>query len=190
MQFLLTDTNHPRRTATLVGHVAKLLADLPNVTGHILTAIDGVAAEAKALLESKDNITERLGELIEINQGLLNAIGVGHPKLDTIAKITREIGWTKLTGAGGGGCALTLLREGHFLPKNYCEVEADVYLGVQECVLKSVEEDLINEGFKPFEVELGGEGVTILLEFEELLGTAFETSIDCIRTPQKWRTWT
>ena len=57
-------------------------------------------------------------------------------------------------------------------------------------MLKSVEEDLINEGFKPFEVELGGEGVTILQEFEEILGTAFETSIDCIRTPQNWRTWT
>jgi mevalonate kinase len=82
------------------------------VTSHILTAIDGIAAEAKELLESKENVTERLGELIEINQGLLNSVGVGHPKLDTVAKITKNVGWTKLTGAGGGGCALTLLYEG------------------------------------------------------------------------------
>jgi len=189
LQFLLTDTNHPRRTATLVAHVAKLLADLPHVTAHILAAIDGIASEARELLESKENVTERLGELIEINQGLLNAIGVGHPKLDTVAKITKKIGWTKLTGAGGGGCALTLLREGTFYSKR-CEFEADVYLGVQELVLKSVEEDLICEGFKPFEVELGGEGVAILEEFDEMLGTAFENQMDCLLTPQKWRTWT
>jgi mevalonate kinase len=112
LQFLLTDTNHSRRTATLVAHVAKLLADLPHVTAHILTAIDGIAAQAKELLESKENVTEQLGELIEINQGLLNSVGVGHAKLDTVAKITKNVGWTKLTGAGGGGCALTLLHEG------------------------------------------------------------------------------
>jgi mevalonate kinase len=115
LRFLLTDTNHPRRTAILVAHVANLLTTLPGVTGHILTAIDGIAAEAKRLLESDENITERLGELISINQGLLNSVGVGHEKLDSVARITKEVGWTKLTGAGGGGCALTLLREGTIL---------------------------------------------------------------------------
>jgi mevalonate kinase len=108
----LTDTNHPRRTAFLVAHVSHLLTTLPGITSHILTAIDGIAAEAKKLLESDENITERLGELISINQGLLNSVGVGHEKLDTVARFTKKIGWTKLTGAGGGGCALTLLREG------------------------------------------------------------------------------
>jgi len=88
------------------------LTTLPGVTAHILTAIDGIAAEAKKLLESNENITERLGELISINQGLLNSVGVGHEKLDNVAQVTKDIGWTKLTGAGGGGCALTLLREG------------------------------------------------------------------------------
>ena len=113
LRFLLTDTNHPRRTAILVAHVAELLTTLPDVTPHILTAIDGIAAEAKRLLSATDeDITEKLGELISINQGLLNSIGVGHEKLDTVARLTKEIGWTKLTGAGGGGSALTLLREG------------------------------------------------------------------------------
>jgi mevalonate kinase len=116
LRFLLTDTNHPRRTAILVAHVANLLLTLPGVTPHILTAIDGIAAEAKRLLESDENITERLGGLISINQGLLNSVGVGHEKLDSVARITREVGWTKLTGAGGGGCALTLLKEGMKFP--------------------------------------------------------------------------
>ena len=112
VHFLLTDTNHPRRTANLVARVAELMTTLPGVTTHILSAIDGIAAEAKRLLESDENITERLGELISINQGLLNSVGVGHEKLDTVARITKDIGWTKLTGAGGGGSALTLLHEG------------------------------------------------------------------------------
>lgn len=56
-------------------------------------------------------------------------------------------------------------------------------------VLKSVQEDLIREGFRPFEVELGGSGVGILENFEEGLGTEFEKSIDCIHAPKEWRTW-
>ena len=43
-------------------------------------------------------------------------MGVGHEKLDSVARIAREVGWTKLTGAGGGGCALTLLKEGTDFP--------------------------------------------------------------------------
>ena len=92
---------------------------LPGVTPQILTAIDGIAAEACRLLESGEDITEQLGELISINQGLLNSIGVGHEKLDTVCRIAKEIGWTKLTGAGGGGCALTLLKKGLFLEELY-----------------------------------------------------------------------
>ena len=54
-----------------------------------------------------------LQELIDMNQQLLNAIGVGHASLDTVVQVTAQHGLhSKLTGAGGGGCAYTLLTPG------------------------------------------------------------------------------
>ena len=55
-------------------------------------------------------------ELVEINQQLLNSIGVGHESLDAVCRATAKRGFrSKLTGAGGGGCAWTLLHPGEKL---------------------------------------------------------------------------
>lgn len=52
-------------------------------------------------------------ELIDINQHHLNVMGVGHTSLDTLCRVTLTKGLhSKLTGAGGGGCGITLLRPG------------------------------------------------------------------------------
>jgi len=153
------------------------------VTSHILTAIDGIAAEARKLLESDEDITEQLGTLISINQGLLNSVGVGHEKLDTVARITKEIGWTKLTGAGGGGCALTLLREGSPL-----ENDANGDVSLEQ--VKEVEGRLRDVGFKPFEVELGGKGVGVLAEVDDSMIQQFEQSVSAIAKEDKdWMYW-
>ena len=55
------------------------------------------------------------------------------------------IGWTKLTGAGGGGCSITLLRP-----------------GVSRKKLDRLEEQLDEEGYQKFETTLGGDGVGVL----------------------------
>lgn len=49
-----------------------------------------------------------------INHGLLCALGVGHPALTKVVETSARHGGMacKLTGAGGGGCAITLLPEG------------------------------------------------------------------------------
>lgn len=51
--------------------------------------------------------------VLAINQNLLNAIGVGHAKIDEVVNIARAFGdnfITKLTGAGGGGCVISLAK--------------------------------------------------------------------------------
>lgn len=54
-----------------------------------------------------------LQELIDMNQHHLNALGVGHASLDQLCRVTMAHGLhSKLTGAGGGGCGITLLRPG------------------------------------------------------------------------------
>lgn len=50
--------------------------------------------------------------MIRVNQSLLDAIGVGHPALTSVVEISAAGGYSgKLTGAGGGGCALTLIED-------------------------------------------------------------------------------
>jgi hypothetical protein len=56
-------------------------------------------------------------------------------------------------------------------------------------VLKGLEKELVAEGFKPFEVELGGDGVAVLEDFSQELGAEFGGSIDCILNQQGWRCW-
>lgn len=52
-------------------------------------------------------------ELMDMNQHHLNALGVGHSSLDQLCQVTAAHGLhSKLTGAGGGGCGITLLKPG------------------------------------------------------------------------------
>ena len=49
---------------------------------------------------------QKLGDLMNINHGLLSAIGVSTIELDDLVYAARREGalGAKLTGAGGGGC--------------------------------------------------------------------------------------
>lgn len=52
-------------------------------------------------------------ELVRMNQCLLNCLGVGHTSLDQVAALAASQGFSaKLTGAGGGGCALLVYHVG------------------------------------------------------------------------------
>ena len=48
-----------------------------------------------------------------MNHSLLCVLGVSHLSLEKVCSITSQHGlWSKLTGAGGGGCAFTFLPTG------------------------------------------------------------------------------
>jgi len=48
-----------------------------------------------------------------MNQQLLVFLGVSHPTIDEICRVTLRHGLhSKLTGAGGGGCAMALIPNG------------------------------------------------------------------------------
>ena len=57
---------------------------------------------------------EALGELMDINHGLLSALGVSARTLDAMVWAARDSGalGAKLTGAGGGGCIVALDPDG------------------------------------------------------------------------------
>jgi mevalonate kinase len=174
LPLLLVDTRQSRSTATEVAKVGALRKAHPEIANLLLDAIDGVTRSAHDLITQDDfdpddpaNL-QYLGELITVNHGLLVSLGVSHPKLERIRALIDHagIGWTKLTGAGGGGCAITILKpslthptkshpngDGHHLDHNPAHKPA---------ILAELERKLEEEGFQKFETTLAGDGVGVL----------------------------
>jgi hydroxymethylglutaryl-CoA reductase len=74
----------------------------------IFDQIDSISRQGAAALQTVDY--ETLGQLMNICQGLLNAIEVSTPELEQMIGIARSAGaiGAKLTGAGGGGSIVAL----------------------------------------------------------------------------------
>ena len=156
LPLLLVDTRQPRSTAALVASVGQLYKAHPTVVGPLLDAIDACTEEAHALLSSSSaaatptptpETLQTLGSLVQLNHSILTTLGVSHSKLERVRELidTHNVGWTKLTGAGGGGCAIVLLKP-----------EAT------KVMRRQAEEELEREGFGIYETVLGGQGVGVL----------------------------
>ncbi|KAI1405979.1 mevalonate kinase [Hypoxylon fuscum] len=153
LPLLLVDTKQPKSTSIEVGKVANLRSVHLELVGTIMTAVDQVTRSAESLIDEEYFDSEspeslrRLGELMTINHGLLNSLGVSHPRLERVRELVDHegIGWTKLTGAGGGGCSITLMKP-----------------GVPQQKLQKLERQLENEGYQKFRTTLGGDGVGVL----------------------------
>ncbi|PWN42035.1 cystathionine beta-l [Ceraceosorus guamensis] len=148
-RFLLTDTRVGRDTKSLVAGVgAKLTAD-PQGIGATLTAIQAIADDAENVLGSSTSRQAQLSSLarlIDENHTHLVSLGVSHPALETIKQTTAGAGLsTKLTGAGGGGCAVTLV------PDDFEEIK-----------LRQLVSKLEGQGFTCYETLVGGPGVGAL----------------------------
>ncbi|XP_040106851.1 mevalonate kinase isoform X2 [Oryx dammah] len=118
LKILLINTKVPRSTKALVANVRSRLLKFPDIVAPLLTSIDAISLECERVLgEMAAAPTPEhylvLEELIDMNQHHLNALGVGHASLDRLCQVTTAYGLhSKLTGAGGGGCGITLLRPG------------------------------------------------------------------------------
>jgi mevalonate kinase len=194
LRIVVTNTYVPKETSKLVAGVKVLKGVFPAVMDPVLIGIDGLAksvlsaiAEANHKGEgesatdeaSKAKLYASLSRLIRMNHSLLNAIGVGHEALDRVSKSSSALGFsTKLTGAGGGGCALTLLPDNPSIELAAFAINTD--LGQQsiapakkaEAGGTSAEKDLADRihrfseemkgyGWDCFETRLGGCGVLL-----------------------------
>ena len=70
--------------------------------------IDELGVDGAKALQARDY--DRLGQMMNVCQGLLNAIQVSTPEIESMLAIARENGaaGAKLTGAGGGGSIVAL----------------------------------------------------------------------------------
>lgn len=113
IDILIVDTKVTRSTSQLVAKVAKFKERFPDLASSIFTAMGHLVNDFIGILEnSNEKSFDELNSLVEVNNNLLRSIGVSHESLERIFAISDKHGFnSKLTGAGGGGCAFVLLPE-------------------------------------------------------------------------------
>jgi len=147
LQFMLINTKVSRNTKLLVEGVRTRFNKFTDIIDPILTSIDNISTKCLELfnnysIQNEQSFEEALGELMVINNHLLNSIGVGHQSLEKICTIADTLKFPcKLTGAGGGGCAIAL-------------ITASAYANL-DLFKKALQEN----GYEYFETRVGGNGV-------------------------------
>lgn len=105
---VIGNTGIQRNTGILVDNVRMKRSRFPEIMNLMNSAAKHLSRQFIEALKS--DALNSLGELMDINQGLLMAIGVSHEALDRLVYAARASGavGAKLTGAGGGGCMIAL----------------------------------------------------------------------------------
>ena len=95
-------------TAKTVGRVREAWQQDKKLYERIFDQID--ALTLRGIQAIQDNDLPTLGQLMNICQGMLNALGVSTPELEKVCDIARENGalGAKLTGGGGGGSIIAI----------------------------------------------------------------------------------
>ena len=90
-------------TGKMVKSVRALKNKYPKIINPIIKTIGEITDESKIAIANNDK--NRLAELMNLNQGLLDSLGVNTNELSKMVYISRKYGavGSKLTGAGGGG---------------------------------------------------------------------------------------
>ncbi|CAO2836662.1 unnamed protein product [Amaranthus hypochondriacus] len=155
LKMLITNTQVGRNTKALVAGVSERTLRHPDVMASVFSAVDSISKELSTVLQTPvaDDIAiteqeDKLEELMEMNQGLLQCMGVSHVSIETVLRTTLKYKLkSKLTGAGGGGCVLTLL------PTLLSSVVVDKVVAELEAC-----------GFQCLIAEIGGNGVEVCFD--------------------------
>ncbi|MHA1746534.1 MAG: mevalonate kinase [Promethearchaeota archaeon] len=107
-QMLLTYSGKPHDTKKAVTEVRQLHAEKPETTALLFQNIGDVTQSARDWLKHED--LDKVGELIAKNQQLLESLKVSSPEIHQILTLVSKHSKcnAKLTGAGKGGCVVTL----------------------------------------------------------------------------------
>jgi len=98
------------KTKDLVNKVKQLKNRYPFIIEPIIETIGKLVQEARNAVLNGD--TKRAGELMNLNHGLLEALGVSSQKLNELVYAARSMGalGSKMSGAGGGGSMIALTK--------------------------------------------------------------------------------
>ncbi|OBZ84543.1 Mevalonate kinase [Choanephora cucurbitarum] len=169
LRLLLTNTKVPRSTSKLVAGVAEKRNAYPEVVNPMLDSMHAIAMRCQGAFSklqknqlTSEQLMDELEDLVELNHCLLAGLGVSHSSLEQVRTITKRLDLkTKLTGAGGGGCAVTFVRD-----------------EVPQSVIDKIMSELEREGFDCYQTSVGGTGAdAVLLTGEENAQWLLETSL-------------
>lgn len=106
MHLVIGDSQVSHSTSRMVEQVAELKKRHPEIVDPVLDAIQGVSMSAIHQLSNP----RELGRYMNMNNSLLEVLGVGHPQLAKMILASRQAGafGAKITGAGGGGSMVAL----------------------------------------------------------------------------------
>ena len=101
-------TGYEGSTAKTVGRVRRAWKQEPTLYERLFDQIDDLVLRGVAAI--RDNDPAALGALMNVCQGMLNALQVSTPELEQLVDIARQSGalGAKLTGGGGGGSIVAL----------------------------------------------------------------------------------
>jgi len=107
LPFVVASDGGAGDTGALVAGVRRLAEAYP-FAADTIGAIGDLVRRGEDALAAGD--VEELGRLMDVNHGLLSALGVSSRSLDELVWTARDAGalGAKLTGAGGGGCIVAL----------------------------------------------------------------------------------
>ncbi|HJL05033.1 MAG TPA: mevalonate kinase [Polyangiaceae bacterium LLY-WYZ-15_(1-7)] len=108
LPLVIAHSGESSSTKEVVAGVARQLEKEPARVGELFDGIAALVNNAKLAVEEGD--AKALGQLMDMNQGLLSALFLSTEKLELLCRTAREAGalGAKLTGAGGGGCMIAL----------------------------------------------------------------------------------
>ena len=105
---VIGDTGIFSSTKELVANVRKLRESYPELIEPLMASIGRISKIGESLVMAGDYTS--VGRLMNVNQGLLDALGVNILELSRLIYSARKAGafGAKITGAGGGGCMVAL----------------------------------------------------------------------------------
>lgn len=108
MELAVAFTGESASTKLMVESVARQLARRPQVVERTFDGIDTLALKGAQAIEA--GRWYEVGQLMDLNHALLSSLLVSTEKLEQVCHLARNAGamGAKLTGGGGGGCAIAL----------------------------------------------------------------------------------
>lgn len=111
LTLVIANTGDSASTKTMVDSVGRQHERNPERVDGVFDAIAAVVRNGALAVGAGD--WKALGQLMDLNQGLLASLLLSTEKLEDLCHLAREAGalGAKLTGSGGGGCMIALAAE-------------------------------------------------------------------------------
>ncbi len=108
LPLVIGNSRRKRSTRRLVARVRALRERNPELVDGLIDSIGEISRKGLEAIKARDY--PMVGDLMNINHGLLSALGVSISRLDILVHAARGAGayGAKLTGAGGGGCMIAI----------------------------------------------------------------------------------